>query len=120
VIGFIPKSPVRVALPTELLSGLDRLGGVVAGVVLDPMGTTVLRITDPSLGQRMLYLATTLPALLLVGEIARRMSNLLRAGRDTDAHQTPLGWLAVGLIFAGFAQLIARGVDMRAELDTVI
>ena len=35
-------------------------------------------------------------------------------------HQTPLGWLAVGLIFAAFGQIIDRGVAMRAELDTVI
>jgi len=31
-----------------------------------------------------------------------------------------LAWLAVALIFAAFGQLIARGVAMRAELDTVI
>jgi DUF2975 family protein len=31
-----------------------------------------------------------------------------------------LGWLAVGLIIAAFAQLITRGVAMRTELDTVI
>jgi len=31
-----------------------------------------------------------------------------------------LSWLAVALIFAAFGQLIARGVAMRAELDTVI
>jgi hypothetical protein len=37
-----------------------------------------------------------------------------------ERHQSPLGWLAVGLIFAAFAQLIARGVAMRAELDTLI
>ena len=34
--------------------------------------------------------------------------------------QTPLGWLAVGLIFAAFGQMLDRGVAMRAELDTVI
>jgi hypothetical protein len=31
-----------------------------------------------------------------------------------------LAWLAIGLIIAAFAQLITRGVAMRAELDTVI
>jgi hypothetical protein len=35
-------------------------------------------------------------------------------------HQAPLGWLAVGLIFAAFGQILDRGVTMRAELDTVI
>jgi len=34
--------------------------------------------------------------------------------------ESPLGWLAVALILAGFGQLLGRGVAMRAELDTVI
>ena len=143
------------------------MGGIVPGVVVDPAGEIVFKVTDPSLAQRMLYLATTFPGLLLVAEIARRMANLLRAAQDSDPftaqtareltvvakitafgglgvwavsnvakwalsatmlesgaavapHESPLGWLAVGLIFAAFAQLIARGVAMRAELDTVI
>lgn len=33
---------------------------------------------------------------------------------------TPLGWLAVGLIFAAFGRILDRGVAMRAELDSVI
>ncbi len=35
-------------------------------------------------------------------------------------HDPPLGWLAVGLIFAAFGRILDRGVAMRAELDTVI
>jgi hypothetical protein len=35
-------------------------------------------------------------------------------------HQSPLGWLAVGLIFAALGRILDRGVAMRAELDTVI
>jgi hypothetical protein len=167
VIGLIPKSPVTLELPTSLLSGLDGVGGVVPGVVVDPAGKVVFSIDDPSLAQRMLYLATLLPGLLLVAEIARRMAKLLRGAQDSDPftaqnareltliakitafgglgvwavgniakwvlsatmlssgtavdpRQSPLGWLAVGLIFAAFGQLVARGVAMRAELDTVI
>ena len=167
VIAFIPGSPVSLALPTAELSGTARLGGVAHGVVVDPGGEIVFKVTDPSLGQRMLHLLTTFPGLLLVAEVARRMRNLLRAAHRTDPftaqtvrelmlvakitavgglgvwvvsnaakwalsdsmlesgarvapHDSPLGWLAVGLIFAAFAQLIARGVAMRAELDTVI
>ncbi len=167
VIALIPGSPVTLALPTAELSGTARVGGIVHGVVVDPGGEIVFKVTDPSLGQRMLHLATTFPGLLLVAEIARRMRNLLRAAQDSDPftaqtvreltlvakitavgglgvwtvayvakwalsatmlesgaavapHDSPLGWLAVGLIFAAFAQLIARGVAMRAELDTVI
>jgi hypothetical protein len=167
VIGFIPGSPVRLELPTSLLSGLDQVGGIGSGVVVDPSGALAVRVSDPSLGQRMLYLAITLPGLVLLAVIARRMANLLRATQDSDPfteqtaheltalakitaigglavwaigtasawglsatmlqtgtavgpHQSPLGWFAVGLIFAGFALLIGRGVAMRAELDTVI
>lgn len=167
VIAFIPGSPVTQALPTSLLSGTRGIGGVVQGVVVDPAGQIVFKITDPSLPQRLLYLATMFPGLLLVAEVARRMANLLRAAQDTDPftaqttreltvvakitafgglgvwvvssaakwalsatmlssgaavqpHDSPLGWLAVALIFAAFAQLIARGVAMRAELDSVI
>jgi hypothetical protein len=47
-------------------------------------------------------------------------ATMLQSGTAVEPHQTPLGWLAVGLIFAAFAQLITRGVAMRAELDTVI
>ena len=135
--------------------------------MVDPAGWIVLKITDPSLAQRMIYLATTVPGLLLVAEVARRLANVLRAAQDSDPftartareltvvakitafggvgvwavsnvakwalsatmlesgtavgpRQSPFGWLAVGFIFAAFAQLIARGVAMRAELDTVI
>ncbi|MEU5726638.1 hypothetical protein ABZ783_33160 [Micromonospora sp. NPDC047738] len=167
VMAFIPRSPVMLELPTDLLSGLDGVGGVVPGVVVDPAGQLVFTITDPSLAQRMMYLATTLPGLFLMAEIARRMAKLLRAAEDSDpftvqtareltvvakitafgglgvwaasvaarwalsatmlttgaavdASQSLLGWLAFAFIFAAFGQLIARGVAMRAELDTVI
>jgi hypothetical protein len=167
VISFIPGSPVSLGLPTSALSGTGGLGGVSSRVVVDPAGHVLFTVTDPSLAQRMISLGTTLPGLLLVAEVARRMARILRAAQDRDPftartaceltfvakltaagglgvwvvdsvarsvlsgtmlqsgmdvrpHQSPLGWLAVGLIFAAFAQLIARGVAMRAELDTVI
>lgn len=167
VIALVPGSPVTLALPTDLLSGWDRLGGVAPGVVVDPAGEVVFKVTDPSLAQRMLYLVTTLPSVVLVAEIARRISKVLRAAQDSDPftawtarqltriaqitafggagvwavnnvaewtlsatmldsaaavgmHQSLAGWLAVALIVAAFAQLVARGVAMRAELDAVI
>jgi hypothetical protein len=167
VIGFIPGSPVTLELPAALLSGLEHVGGVVPGAHVDPGGTIAFTVTDPSLAQRMFYLATTLPGVLLVAEVARRMARLLRAGVERDPftaetvqrlmtvaritafggvgvwavsnlaiwalsstvlssgtatrpHQSPLGWIAVGFIFAAFAELINRGLAMRAELDTVI
>jgi cation transporter-like permease len=42
-------------------------------VLVDPAGGIVFKVVDPSLGQRMLYLATVLPSALLVAWIARRM-----------------------------------------------
>ncbi len=167
VIALIPGSPVTQELPASALTGLDRLGGVTAGVAVDPSSWIPFTVHDPSLAQRLLYLLTVLPGLVLVAEIARRMANLLRAAQDTDPftattaralvivgkltafaglatwalsqiaqavlsatmlssqvtfhpHQSPLGWLAVGLIFAAFGQILDRGVGMRAELDSVI
>ena len=167
VIACIPGSPVTLGLPTTSLSGWRVIGGVVRGVVVDPGGEIVFKIKDPSLAQRLLQLATTLPALVLVAEVARRLRNLLRAAQDNDPftvqtagqlmlvakitafgglavwavgslakwalsatmlesgsavqpHDSPIGWLAVGFIFAALAQVITRGVSMRAELDTVI
>ena len=165
VIALIPGSPVTQELPAAALTGLHGVGGVTAGV--DPSGWIPFTIHDPSLAQRLLYLLTVLPGLVLVAEIAHRMANLLRGAQASDPftadtaralvavgkltafaglgawilsqiaqgvlswtmltssvtfkpHQTPLGWLAVGLIFAAFGQILDRGVTMRAELDTVI
>jgi hypothetical protein len=167
VIAFIPGSPVTQELPAAALTGLDRVGGVTAGVGVDPSGWVPFTVHDPSLAQRLLYLLTVLPSLTLIAEIARRMANLLRAAQASDPftdgtaralvtagkltviaglgiwilsqiaqgvlsgtmltssvtfkpHQSPLGWIAVGLIFAALGQILDRGVAMRAELDTVI
>jgi hypothetical protein len=167
VIAFIPGSPVKLELPTKVLTRLDGVRGVASGAVVDPHGWVDLKISDPSLGQRLIQLAILLPGLLLVAELARRMAALLRTALETDPftartarelkvlatitaiggvavwavsniawwglattvlddsaslqpRHSPLGWLAVGLVFAGFAALINRGVEMRAELDTVI
>lgn len=84
VIGLIPGSPVLLELPTGLLSGLGGVGGVEPGVVVDPEGQLVFSVTDPSLAQRMLYAAITVPGLLLVAEVARRLAKLMRAARESD------------------------------------
>ena len=167
VIAFIPGSPVTQELPAAALTGLDRVGGVAAGVDVDASGWVPFTTHDPSLAQQLLYLLTVLPGLVLIAEIARRMANLLRAAQASDPftantaralmavakltafaglgtwvvsqaaqgvlsatmltspgtfqpHQSPLAWIAVGLIFAALGQILDRGVAMRAELDTVI
>jgi hypothetical protein len=84
VIAFIPGSPVTHPLPADALSGLDRIGGLMPGVRVDPSGRLAFRIADPSLAQRLLHLATMLPGLLLAGEVARRMARLLRNAQDRD------------------------------------
>jgi hypothetical protein len=143
------------------------VGGVNPGVVVDPSGWVAFTVHDPSLAQRLLYLLTVLPGLLVVAEIARRMAALLRAAQKTDPftadtaralvavgkltafgglaawvvgqiaqgvlshtmlispgtftpHQSPLGWLAVGLILAAIGRILDQGVAMRTELDAVV
>ena len=167
VIAFIPGSPVPQELPAGALRGLQTVRGVTAGVRVDPSGWIPFTVHDPSPAQRMLYLLTVVPGLILVAEIARRLANLLRSAQVRDPfsavtvralwslgkltafaglgtwivsqvaqgllsatmlddkttykpHQSPLGWLAMGLIFAGLSLILDRGVAMRAELDTVI
>jgi hypothetical protein len=74
---------------------------------------------------------TALAKVTAVGGIAVwAMSNLatwalsatiLDAASAPQPHEAvALAWLAVALVFAAFGQLIARGVAMRADLDTVI
>jgi hypothetical protein len=167
VIAFIPGSPAHADLPAQALSGLNHIQGVDAGVAVQRSGWLPFAVDDPSLAQRLLYLLTMLPGLLVIAEIARRMgavvhtaeaSNpfteetagaLITIGRLTALaglaawavsevagvvlartmmdsadhlrpHHSPLGWLAVGLILAGFGVILERGVEMRAELDTLI
>ncbi len=48
-------------------------------------------------------------------------SHVVVSGSDLSLlRQSPAGWLGAGLIIAGFGQILARGVSMRAELDRVI
>ncbi len=167
VIAFIPGSPVIQELPATALSPFASGRAVTAGVTVDPSGWVPFAIHDATLAQRLLYLLTALPGLVLVAEIARRMADLLRVAQATDPftsssaralvavgkltalaglavwllsqlaqgvlswtmlttpetfkpHQSPLGWVAVGLIFVALGTILDRGVAMRAELDTVI
>ena len=167
VIDFIPHSPVPAALRAKDVPGIDHVSGLPAGVTVDSASTLAVKIDEPSVAQRLLYLVVVLPGLALVALIAWRMAKLLRAALASDPFTaqtvraltvlakitaiggiavwamsylatwalsatvldatgttrpdvTPLAWLAVALIFAAVGQLIARGVAMRAELDTVI
>ena len=63
VIDFIPGSTVSQELPAAALTGLDRIGGVTAGVVVDPSGWAAFQIHDPSLTQQLLQVLTEVPGL---------------------------------------------------------
>ncbi|WBQ07069.1 DUF2975 domain-containing protein [Kribbella sp. CA-293567] len=167
VIAFIPRSSVVLDLPSSLLSGLDGVGGVEAGAIVDPDGRLPFSLADPSLAQRLLLLATILPGAALLAEVARRLAALLRTAEAGDPFTadsarelmfiakltafgglaawvvaagalsalaatvldsgtaikpegTPFWPLVIGFVFAAVAQLLARGDEMRTELDAVI
>ncbi len=84
VIAFVPGSPVRAELPARALSGLDEVGGVDAGVSLANSGWVPFAVDDPSLGQRLLFLLTVLPGLLVIAEVARRLAVVVRTAQDSD------------------------------------
>jgi hypothetical protein len=83
-IGIIPKSPVKLDISMLSLSGPARVAGAAPGVTVDPAGRLMFKFTDPSFALRMLNLGATVPGLLLVAEIARRMAKLLRAAQHSD------------------------------------
>ena len=125
VIALIPGSPVTQELPAAALTGLHRVGGVTAGVAVDPSGWIPFTIHDPSLAQRLLDLLTVLPGLVLVAEIARRMANLLRGAQASDPFtaDTARALVAVGKLtaFAGLGawilSQIAQGVLSCDDAD---
>jgi hypothetical protein len=166
-LTFVPGSPVRAELPARALSGFDGVGGIEGGVSLAKAGWVPFTVDDPSLVQRLLFLLTVLPGLLVIAEVARRLAAVVRTAQASDPfttatsralisigrltvlaglgawvvstvaravladtmldssahlrpHHSPLGWLVVGAILAGFGLILDRGVEMRAELDTVI
>jgi hypothetical protein len=84
VIALVPGSPVRAELPARALSGLDGVGGVDAGVSLAKSGWVPFAVDDPSLGQRLLFLLTVLPGLLVIAEVARRLAVVVRTAQDSD------------------------------------
>ena len=84
VIDFIPHSPVPAALRATDVPGLDAVSGLPAGVTVDSASTLAVKIAEPSVAQRLLYLVVVLPGLALVALIAWRMANLLRAALASD------------------------------------
>lgn len=58
----------------------------------------------------------------IVSQVAQGMLtvSMLDSTTTLRPHGSPLGWLVVALICAGFGHILERGVAMRAELDTFI
>jgi Protein of unknown function (DUF2975) len=83
-IGIAPKSPVKLDISMRELSAPVQVAGATPGVTVDPASRLMFKFTDPSFALRMLNLATVVPGLLLVAEIARRMAKLLRAAQHSD------------------------------------
>jgi hypothetical protein len=83
-IAAAPRSPLLLDISIAKLGGLDHLAGTTPGVAVDSAGRLAFKFTNPSFALRMLNLATTVPGLLLVAEIARRVAKLLRAAQDHD------------------------------------
>ena len=130
--GWIPFTIHDPSLAQRLLDLLTVLPGLVLVAEIARRMANLLRgaqASDP-------FTANTARALVAVGkltafaglgawilsQIAQGVLSwtMLTSSVTFRPHQTPLGWLAVGLIFAAFGQILDRGVTMRAELDTVI
>jgi hypothetical protein len=58
------------------------------GVTVDQAGTIAVKVAEPSVAQRLLYLVVVLPGLALVALIAWRMAEPLRAALDSDQFTT--------------------------------
>jgi hypothetical protein len=84
VIAFIPGSPVSQDLPAGAVQGLHPVRGVTVGVAVDRSGWIPFGVEDASLAQRLLHLLVTLPGLILVAEIGRRLAKLLRIAQLRD------------------------------------
>jgi hypothetical protein len=130
--GWVPFTIHDPSLGQRLLSLLLVLPGLVLVAEIARRMANLLRVaqaSDP-------FTASNARALLSVGKITVLAGlavwvlsqvgqgllsrTMLTAPVTFKPHQSPLGWLAVGLIFAAFGQIIDRGVAMRAELDTFI
>jgi hypothetical protein len=130
--GWIPFTIHDPSLAQRLLGLLTVLPGLVLVAEIARRMANLLRgaqVSDP-------LTADTARALVAVGKITAFAGlgawilsqiaqgvlswTMLSSPVTFRPHQTPLGWLAVGLIFVAFGQILDRGVTMRAELDTVI
>ena len=124
VIALIPGSPVREELPARALSGFDGVRGVDPGVSLTRSGWVRFAIDDPSLGQRLLYLLSVLPGLLVVAELARRLAAVVRTAQESDPFTlaTSQALLSIGrlTVLAGLGAWAVSQVARAALAHTML
>jgi hypothetical protein len=130
--GWVPFTIHDATLAQRLLYLLTVLPGLALIAEIARRMAGLLRVAqaaDP-------FTATTARALVTVGKLTAlaglavwllsqvaqgALSGTMLATSTTfRPHQSPLGWIAVGLIFVAIGTILDRGVAMRAELDTVI
>jgi hypothetical protein len=130
--GWIPFGVDDASLAQRLLHLLVMLPGLILVAEIARRMAKLLRIAqlrDPftAATSRELWRLGKLTAFAgsgswVVSQVAQGLLSapMLDAQPTYKPHQSPLGWIAVGLIFAGLGLILDRGVAMRAELDTVI
>jgi Protein of unknown function (DUF2975) len=130
--GWVPFTMHDPSLADRLLSMLTEVPGLLLIAEIarrmarlvrdaqanDPFTTASVRALT-SLGKVTAFagLGTWVLSQVAQGVLSARM---LTSAPTYQPHHTPLGWLAVGLIFVAFARILDRGVAMRTELDAVI
>jgi hypothetical protein len=130
--GWIPFSVHDPSLAQRLLYLLTVLPGLALIAEIARRMANLLR--DARAGDP--FTGSTARALVAVGKLtviaglgtwllsqvaqAALSGTMLTSSVTFKPHQSPLGWVAVGLIFVAIGRILDRGVAMRTELDSVI
>jgi Protein of unknown function (DUF2975) len=128
-------SPFQIQDPSLAQRLLQTLTDVPGLVLIAEVGRRMARLlraaqdSDPFTAENARALAT-LGKLTAIGGIGTWALSqvahgvlcavMLTSSFTFTPQSTPLGWLAVGLIFAAFGRILDKGVAMRVELDSVI
>ena len=130
--GWVPFTVHDPSLTDRLLQMLTQVPGLLLIAEIARRMAKLLRaaqVSDPftAINVRALTTLGKLTAFVglgtwVISQVAQGVlcARMLISPPTYQPHHTPLGWLAVGLIFAAFARILDRGVAMRTELDTVI
>jgi hypothetical protein len=125
VIGLIPGSSASFPLPASVLGAVPA-HGVDPSAAVDTGGLVAFSVAHPDLAQRLLLIATVLPGLVLIAELARRLGRLLRAAEGgepfTLATVEQLTRIAIACASGGLVvwlvRIAARGGLAATVLDS--